>query len=180
MADSEIIMYESEDGTTRLEVQLDGETVWLTQAQIAELFGVDRTVVTKHLKNIYDDEELERESTCAKFAHVGSTGQTYNTTTYNLDAVISVGYRVNSKRATHFRQWATSVLRDYIIKERELPKPRACQINMTQSHAIGKEQLEQVASFMASVKVTIPEEWENTPFEDLLNNTMEERYAHLH
>ena len=116
MADSEIIMYESEDGTTRLEVQLDGETVWLTQAQIAELFGVDRTVVTKHLKNIYDDEELERESTCATFAHVGSTGQTYNTMTYNLDAVISVGYRVNSKRATHFRQWATSVLRDYVVK----------------------------------------------------------------
>ncbi len=116
---NEIIMYESEDGTTRLEVQLDGETVWLTQAQIAELFGVNSQAITKHLGNIYEEGELDEKATCSKMEQVrleGSRTVGRMVKNYNLDAVISVGYRVNSKRATHFRRWATSVLRDYIVK----------------------------------------------------------------
>lgn len=115
----EIVMYESEDGSTKLAVQLDGETVWLTQAQIAELFGVRSQAISKHLKNIYEEGELDEESTCSKMEQVRQEGaRTVRRTAkaYNLDAVISVGYRVNSKRATHFRRWATSVLRDYIVK----------------------------------------------------------------
>lgn len=92
------------------------ESVWLSQKLIALLFEVDRTVITKHLKNIFDTHELEEDSVCAFFAHTAEDGKSYNTKYYNLDAIISVGYRVNSKRATAFRQWATSVLRDYAIR----------------------------------------------------------------
>ena len=115
----EIIMYESDDGATKLAVQLDGETVWLTQAQIAELFGVNPQAISKHLSNIYGEGELDIASTCSKMEQVRTEGNRQVRRTskfYNLDAVISVGYRVNSKRATHFRRWATSVLRDYIVK----------------------------------------------------------------
>lgn len=104
-SNSSIVIYESGDGQTKLDVQLDGETVWLTQAQIAELFDIDRTVVSRHLRNVYQSGELTKESTCANFAHMGSTGQMYQVGAYNLDAIISVGYRANSKRATPaFRQ----------------------------------------------------------------------------
>lgn len=102
-----------EDG---IEVMVKDETVWLSQKLIALLFEVDRTVITKHLKNIFDTHELEEDSVCAFFAHTAEDGKNYNTKYYNLDAIISVGYRVNSKRATAFRQWATSVLRDYAIR----------------------------------------------------------------
>lgn len=115
----EIIMYESEDGSTRLAVQLDSETVWLTQAQIAELLGVNPQAISKHLSNIFEEGELDFASTCSKMEQVRTEGKRKVRRTskfYNLDAVISVGYRVNSKRATHFRRWATSVLRDYIVK----------------------------------------------------------------
>jgi len=93
--------------------------VWLTQAKIAELFGVDRSVVTKHLKNIFSEGELNKDSTCAKIAQVQTEGQRQvarNVEFYNLDVIISVGYRVNSTRATHFRIWATQILKGYIIK----------------------------------------------------------------
>ncbi|MBQ9044094.1 MAG: virulence RhuM family protein [Eggerthellaceae bacterium] len=118
----EILMYESEDGQTRLEVQLDGETVWLTQAQIAELFGIGIPGISKHLKNIFEEGELEQDVVVSKMEiatqHGAIAGKTQKSivNVYNLDAVISVGYRVNSKRATHFRRWATGVLRDYIVK----------------------------------------------------------------
>lgn len=92
------------------------ETVWLSQKLIALLFDVDRTVITKHLKNIFDTHELEEDSVCAFFAHTAEDGKNYNTKHYNLDAIIAVGYRVNSKRATAFRLWAISVLRDYAIR----------------------------------------------------------------
>lgn len=92
------------------------ETVWLSQKLIALLFDVDRTVITKHLKNIFDTHKLEEDSVCAFFAHTAEDGKNYNTKHYNLDAIIAVGYRVNSKRATAFRLWATSVLRDYAIR----------------------------------------------------------------
>jgi len=112
-----IIIYQSEDGKTQLDVKLEHETVWLTQKQIAELFGTKRPAITKHLKNIYSSEELIEESTCSILEHMGNDGrQSYNTKYYNLDAILSVGYRVNSKNATRFRQWANSVLKQYLVK----------------------------------------------------------------
>ena len=112
-----IIIYQSEDGKTQLDVKLEQETVWLTQKQIAELFGTKRPAISKHLKNIYTSEELTEESTCSILEHMGNDGrQSYNTRYYNLDAILSVGYRVNSKNATRFRQWANSVLKQYLVK----------------------------------------------------------------
>jgi len=100
----------------KVEIFLRDENVWLTQAKIAELFDIDRSVITKHLKNIFESGELQEDSVCANFAHTAADGKTYQTKFYNLDAIISVGYRVNSQRATHFRIWATQVIKEYIIK----------------------------------------------------------------
>ena len=118
MADNkgEIIMYQPNE-TIRLEVRMGEETVWLTQQQMAELFDKDRTVIGRHIRNIYREEELEQNITCAKFAHMGSDGdQEYEYTAYNLDVIISVGYRVKSKRGTKFRQWANKVLKEYLLR----------------------------------------------------------------
>lgn len=112
----EIIVYQPQS-TLRLEVRLQDETVWLTQAQIAELFGTKRPAITKHLNNIYISGELSETDTCSILEHMGNDGkQSYQTKYYNLDAILSVGYRVNSKNATSFRQWATQVLRNYLLK----------------------------------------------------------------
>ena len=117
MEEDKIIIYQMEDGQTQIDVRLENETVWLTQAQMAELFDKDRTVIGRHIRNIYKEEELEQNITCAKFAHMGSEGdQRYEYTAYNLDVIISVGYRVNSKRGVKFRQWANRVLKEYLIK----------------------------------------------------------------
>ena len=117
MEENKIIIYQTEDGQTQIDVRLENETVWLTQAQMAELFDKDRTVIGRHIRNIYKEEELEQNITCAKFAHMGSEGdQRYEYTAYNLDVIISVGYRVNSKRGVKFRQWANRILKDYLIK----------------------------------------------------------------
>ena len=116
---TEFLLYTAPNGKVKVEIFVRGETVWLTQAKIAELFDVDRSVVTKHLQNIFSEGELDRDSTCAKIAQVQTEGQrkvTRDVEFYNLDAIISVGYRVNSRRATHFRIWATQVLKEYIIK----------------------------------------------------------------
>lgn len=114
-----IEIYRSKDGTVQLNVKLENESVWLTQSQMAELFGVDRTSIVRHIRNIYKSEELDESSTCAKSAQVRMEGQRQivrEIPLYNLDVIISVGYRVNSKNATLFRRWATSVLKQYIIK----------------------------------------------------------------
>ena len=100
----------------KVEIYLQDETIWLTQQKIADLFGVDRTVVTKHLKNIFETNELDANSVSAKIAHTAADGKSYSTQFYNLDAIISVGYRVNSTQATAFRIWATEQLKEYIIK----------------------------------------------------------------
>ncbi|MBQ5981713.1 MAG: virulence protein RhuM/Fic/DOC family protein [Prevotella sp.] len=114
---NQIIIYQTEDGQTQVDVRLEDETVWLTQKQIAELFGTKRPAITKHLKNIYASEELDEGSTCSILEHMGNEGkQTYSTKYYNLDVILSVGYRVNSKNATRFRQWANKVLKQYLIK----------------------------------------------------------------
>ncbi len=124
---SSIVLYTTEDGNTQLEVKLEQDTVWLTQSQMAELFGIDRTTIVRHIRNIYKSEELEECSTCAKNAQVRMEGNRRiqrEIPYYNLDMIISVGYRVNSKRATTFRQWATSVLKQYIIKGYAIDRKR--------------------------------------------------------
>jgi len=116
---SEIIIYQGADGNTKVDVRLEGETVWLTQYQLAELFQTDRTSIVKHIKNIYETAELIEESTCAKIAQVQKEGNRdvrRQILYYNLDMIISVGYRVQSQVATHFRIWATQHLKEYIIK----------------------------------------------------------------
>lgn len=115
----EILLYTTPNGNVKVEIYLQNETIWLTQQKIAELFGVDRSVVTKHLANIYIEGELSKEATCAKIAQVQTEGNREVNRLiefYNLDAIISVGYRVNSSRATAFRIWATERLKEYIIK----------------------------------------------------------------
>ncbi len=112
-----IVIYRTADGQTSVNVRMDGDTVWLSQAQMAELFQKDRTVIGRHINNIYKEHELERETTCANFAHMGKDAdQTYQTALYNLDVIISVGYRVKSQRGTQFRIWANKVLKDYLVK----------------------------------------------------------------
>ncbi len=112
----EVVLYKTEDGKTALEVRLQGDTVWLTQAQMAALFGRERSVVTKHIRNVFDEGELKAKAVCAKFAHTGSDGKTYQVDHFNLDVAISVGYRVKSKRGTQFRIWATQTLKQHLIR----------------------------------------------------------------
>ncbi|MCE9475701.1 virulence RhuM family protein [Bacteroides fragilis] len=113
---NEIILYQP-DETMKLEVRLENETVWLTQQQIADLFGTKRPAITKHLANIYKSGELEENSTCSILEHMGNDGnQRYTTKYYNLDAILSVGYRVNSRNATLFRIWVTQVLKDHLLR----------------------------------------------------------------
>lgn len=112
-----IVIYRTADGQTTVDVRMDGDTVWISQAQMAELFQKDRTVIGRHINNIYKEHELERETTCANFAHMGKDAdQTYQTVLYNLDVIISVGYRVKSQRGTQFRIWANKVLKEYLVK----------------------------------------------------------------
>jgi len=112
----EIIIYKKPDGETNLDVRLENETVWLTQAQIAELFGTKRPAITKHLVNVFNTGELDEISVCSILEHTASDGKNYQTKFYNLDAILSIGYRVNSKNATQFRIWANKVLKEYLIK----------------------------------------------------------------
>ena len=119
---NDIIIYQTKDGEIELVVKMEKETVWLTQAQMSELFGRERTVIGRHIKNIFEEEELNPKVVCAKFAHTTSHGaikgkvQTREIVYYNLDVIISVGYRVKSKRGTQFRIWANKILKDYLIK----------------------------------------------------------------
>src|SRR4051794_11679384 len=117
----EIIIYQTADKQTQIEVRFESETVWLNQSQIADLFQRNRTVITKHINNIFKEEELSENVVCANFAHTTQhgaiKGKTQETVVryYNLDLIISVGYRVNSKRGTQFRQWATRRLKEHLI-----------------------------------------------------------------
>ena len=116
---NQIIIYQTEDGQTQVDVRMENETVWLTQAQMAELFHTDRTSIVRHINNIYKVEELDRESTCAKIAQVqveGNRSVTRQIPYFNLDMIISVGYRVNAKRGVKFRQWANRILKQYLVK----------------------------------------------------------------
>lgn len=121
---AEFLIFTTQNGEDSIEVKVADETVWLTQKLIAELFGRGRTTITDHLKNIFEDEELDENQVCREFRHTANDGKNYNTKYYNLDAIISIGYRVNSKKATQFRQWATNVLKEFAIKGFVLDKKR--------------------------------------------------------
>ena len=121
---AEFLIFTSQSGENSIEVKVFDESVWLTQAMIAQLFDKGRTTITEHLKNIFESEELDENSVCREFRHTANDGKNYKTKYYNLDAIISVGYRVNSKKATQFRQWATSVLKEFAIKGFVLDKKR--------------------------------------------------------
>lgn len=120
----EIQIFQSVDGNITLDVSLTQETVWLSQVQMSELFGTKRPAITKHLSNIYKSGELEELTTCSILEHMADHGQRYKTKRYNLDAIISVGYRVNSARATQFRQWATKLLKQHLVQGYTLNEKR--------------------------------------------------------
>ena len=120
----EFLMFVMEGKENGIQVTYKDETIWCTQKAMATLFDVDRTVITKHLKNIFESAELQQDQVCAKFAHTAEYMKRYNTLFYNLDAIISVGYRVNSVRATQFRQWATYILRQFSIRGYVIDKKR--------------------------------------------------------
>ncbi|MES2732746.1 MAG: virulence protein RhuM/Fic/DOC family protein [Bacteroidota bacterium] len=119
-----ILLYQTADGQTAMEVQLQQETVWLSLNQLVELFQRDKSVLSRHLKNVFDTDGLNRTSVVANFATTAADGKTYLVAYYNLDVIISIGYRVNSKRGTQFRQWATSVLRQYLVQGYALNEKR--------------------------------------------------------
>ena len=116
MQKSNLLMYTTEDGLTKIEATFVNDTVWLSIEQMAELFQRDRSVIGKHIRNIFKEGELKKESVWAKFAHTAGDGKTYQVDYYNLDVIISVGYRVKSLRGTQFRIWATSILKEYMQK----------------------------------------------------------------
>jgi hypothetical protein len=153
--DSNIVIYETPDGETIIDVRLEGDTVWLSQAQLAILYDTDRTSIGRHIRNIYNSGELDEESTCAKNAQVqieGNRRVKRITYTYNLDMIISVGYRVNSKHATNFRIWANRILKEYLIKGyainhnarveqlEELKRTIAIMSNVIAAHQITKDE----------------------------------------
>lgn len=114
--EKQIILYQTDEGNQSIDILYKDETFWMPQKDIARLFNVDRSTITKHLKNVFLTNELDEKSVCAKIAHTANDGKIYQTNYYNLDAIIAVGYRVNSKEATKFRIWATQTLKEYIVK----------------------------------------------------------------
>jgi len=125
---SQVEIYKTKDKQAHVEVVFDDETVWLTQKQITQLFDRDRTVITKHIRNIFKEGELKEKSVCANFAHTAKDGKTYEVQYYNLDVIISIGYRVKSRRGTQFRQWATQRLKDHLVKGYTLNEKRLQQV----------------------------------------------------
>ena len=150
MKGSQFLLYTAPDGAVKVDVFFKDETAWLTQKVLAELFGADRSVVTKHLRNIFKEGELAEDSVCAKFAHTADDGKTYRTNYYNLDAIIAVGYRVNSFQATQFRIWATRTLRDFIIKGFVLDDQRLKQGKQVFGKDYFDELLERIREIRAS------------------------------
>lgn len=142
----EIVIYRAKDKKIQLEVKLEQETVWLTQKQIALLFGTQRPAITKHLYNIFKSGELPEDSVCSILEHTASDGKKYRTKFYNLDAVISIGYRVNSSRATQFRIWATNILKRHIIDGYTLNEKRL------KEQTLKFEDLQQAVKFIGSMK----------------------------
>lgn len=119
-----IVIYEGKDGVIELRADIEKDTVWATQEQISDLFDAERSVITKHLRNVFKEGELSENSVCANFAHMGTNGRQYKVKSYNLDAIIAVGYRINSKKATQFRIWATGIIRNYLVEGHAINKHR--------------------------------------------------------
>ena len=147
------LLYNGRDGKIKAQVIIGEETVWMSQKGISEVFGVDRTVVTKHLKNIFKEGELDEKSVSAKIAHTAEDGKTYQTFFYNLDAIIAVGYRVNSYKATQFRIWSTKILKEYLIKGFALDDERLKQGNSLFGKDYFKELLERIREIRASERM---------------------------
>jgi len=139
MEKSEIKIYKTEEGKTSIEVKLEKETVWLSLNQISELFNRDKSVISRHIRNIFKEGELDRNSVVAKFATTASDGKTYHVDFFNLDVIISVGYRIKSKRGTQFRIWANQIIKDYLIK----------------GYAINRQKLEKQSEQLNELKETI-------------------------
>lgn len=150
MGQSNFILYTSQTGEVKVDVFFKDETVWLTQKAIGDLFGKERSVITKHFKNIFETGELEEEAVCAIYAHTAADGKTYKTKYYNLDAIISIGYRVNSHKATQFRIWATRTLKEFIIKGFLLDDDRLKQGNQVFGKDYFDELLERIREIRAS------------------------------
>ena len=147
---SEFLLYTTPDGKVKVEIFLKDENVWLTQDRIAELFGVQRPAITKHLKNIFESEELVEDSVSSILEHTAKDDKTYKTKFYNLDAIISVGYRVNSMRATQFRIWATERLKEYIIKGFAMDDERLKNPNKIFGQDYFEEQLARIRDIRSS------------------------------
>lgn len=145
-----ILIYTTEDGLTKIDTTFDGDTVWLSIDQMADLFQRDRSVIGKHIRNIFKEGELQKESVWAKFAYTAADGKTYDVDYYNLDVIISVGYRVKSKRGTQFRIWATGILKEYMRKGFALDDERLKNLG---SGGYFKELLERIRDIRASEKV---------------------------
>ncbi len=136
MNNSGIEIYKSEDGKTQVQVVLENETVWLSLNQITELFQRDKSVISRHLRNVFKEGELTRNSVVANFATTAKDGKSYQVEYFNLDVIISVGYRVNSKRGAQFRVWASKILKDYLIQGYSLnEKKLTSQIEQFLNHA---------------------------------------------
>lgn len=129
-----IVLYRTQDGRMTLDVNLREGTVWLNLSQLTSLFDRDKSVISRHIRKIYETGELERKSVVAFFATTASDGKTYQVEYFNLDMIISVGYRVNSKRGTQFRIWATNVLRDHILKRYSVNEKRLREENRKKPH----------------------------------------------
>ncbi len=147
---AQFLIFTAETGDFRIEVRVEGEMVWLTQKLLAELFDVDARTISEHLQNIFKTKELKEDSVVRNFRITAADGKSYDTQHYNLDAIIAVGYRVNSKRATSFRIWATQILRDFIIKGFVLDDERLKQGKKTFGTDYFHELLERVRSIRAS------------------------------
>ncbi len=149
MDGNNFLIYRTDEENIAIPVVFRDETIWATQKVLAELFGVDRTVVTKHLKNIFESGELNRDLVCVKNAHTAEDGKRYMVDFYNLDAIISVGYRVNSEKATQFRIWATGVLREFMVKGFALDKER-----LKNGAHFGKDYFEELVDSIREIRAS--------------------------
>ena len=170
MEENKIVIYQTEDGQTQIDVRLENDTVWLTQAQMVKLFKSSRTNILEHIQHVYEDDELDEVSTCRKFRQVRQEGKrmvSREMTMYNLDMIISVGYRVNTKRGVKFRQWANQVLKQYLIKGYAI------------NERIRKEQIGELRQLVQVVGRAIKNQElpDTTESQDLLNVVVDYTYA---
>ena len=147
--ESKIIFYKGEDGNVKIEILYEGESFWMTQKKIAQLFDIQRPAITKHLKNIFESGELVEDSVSSKMEHTAEDGKTYKTKFYNLDAIIAIGYRVNSKQATKFRIWATNTLNEFITKGFVLDDER-----LKQNRNFGKDYFDELLERIREIRAS--------------------------